>query len=102
MSVLVPLMTGTMASQNPGILDSVGNPSLYVQADGRRNKSSALSGSFPCLGLGPDSRGLVPVILGKHKSSVVFPSSKKADPPSFYQYPHLIYSWRHLSLPLWP
>ena len=77
MPVPVPLMTGTVASQNPGILASVGNPSSYVQA-----KSSTLSGLCSCPDLGPDSHGPVPVILGKHKSFTAFPSSKKANPPS--------------------
>ena len=80
MPVPVPLMTGTVASQNPGILASVGNPSSYVQADDRLNKSSALSGLCPCPDLGPDSHGPVPVILGKQKSFTAFPSSKKANP----------------------
>ena len=44
MSMPIPLMIGTMASQNLGFLASVGNPSSYVQVDSRRNKSSALSG----------------------------------------------------------
>ena len=102
MSVPAPLMVEIVASQNPGILASMGNPSSYVMAEGRRNKSSALFGSCPCPGLGPDSRGPVPVILGKQKSSAAFSSLKKVNPPSSYQYPHLEYSWHHLSLPLWP
>ena len=42
-SVHVPLMAGTMLSQNPGILASKGNPASYVQADGSRNMSSVFT-----------------------------------------------------------
>ena len=42
-SAPVPLMTGTVPSQNPEILASEGNPSSNVQADGRNNISPALT-----------------------------------------------------------
>ena len=42
-SVHVPLMIGTMLSQNPGILASEGNPASYVQADGNGNMSLVLT-----------------------------------------------------------
>ena len=42
-SAHVPLMTGTVPSQNPEILASEGNPASYVQADGRNNISPALT-----------------------------------------------------------
>ena len=41
-SALVPLMTGTMPTQNPEIHASTGNPISYAQADGNRNMSSVL------------------------------------------------------------
>ena len=44
MSECVPLMTGTEVSHDFGILASVGNPVLYVQADGNDNMSSILTG----------------------------------------------------------
>ena len=47
MSVLVPLITGTVPAQNPGIHTSVGNPTSYVQADGNKSMSSALDGPVP-------------------------------------------------------
>ena len=47
MSEPVPLITGTMHAQNPGIHASVGNPASYIQADGNRNMSSALAGPVP-------------------------------------------------------
>ena len=40
----VPLMTGTVLTQNPRILASEGNPASYVQADGNNNMSSVLTG----------------------------------------------------------
>ena len=43
-SMHVPLMTGTVSSQNPGILASEGNPASYVHADGSGNMSSVLTG----------------------------------------------------------
>ena len=42
-SVHVPLMTGTVPSQNPRILASKGNPASYVQVDGSNNMSSVLT-----------------------------------------------------------
>ena len=69
MSTLVPLMTGTALSQNPGILASEGNPASHVRADGRNNMSSVLTDQKPWSGLGPDSRSLVPEIHTKQKSS---------------------------------
>ena len=42
--VHVPLMTGTVPSQNPRILVFEGNPASYVQADDSGNMSSVLSG----------------------------------------------------------
>ena len=42
-SVLVPLMTRTVPSQNPGICAFEGNPASYVQADGSNNMSSILT-----------------------------------------------------------
>ena len=44
MFVHVPLMTGTVPSQNPGILAFEGNLASYVQADGSGNMSSVLTG----------------------------------------------------------
>ena len=69
MSTPVPLITGTAPAQNPEIHTSEGNPASYVQADGNRSMSSATVG--PVLG----------ALVGQ-KSSVSFPNSKKADPPS--------------------
>ena len=43
-SVHVPLMTGTMPSQNPEILASEGNLASYVQVDGNGNIPSVLTG----------------------------------------------------------
>ena len=43
-SVHVPLMTGTVPSQNPGILGFEENLASYVQADGNGNMSSILTG----------------------------------------------------------
>ena len=43
-SVHVPLMTGTVSSQNPRILASAGNLASYVQADGNGNMLSVLTG----------------------------------------------------------
>ena len=65
----IPLITGTASAQNPGIHASVGNPASYVQADGNRSMSSALAGP------------ILAALVGQ-KSSVSFPNSKKADPPS--------------------
>ena len=42
-SVPVPLMTGIAASQYPEILASEGNPTSYVQANGRINISFVLA-----------------------------------------------------------
>ena len=42
-SVHVPLMNGTMPSQNLRIPASEGNPASYVQADGSGNMSSVLT-----------------------------------------------------------
>ena len=69
MSTPVPLITGTAPAQNPGIHTLVGNPASYVQVDGNRSMSSAPA-------------GLVPGALVGNKSSISFPNSKKADPPS--------------------
>ena len=69
MSAPIPLITGTGLAQNPGIHASVDNPASYVQDDGNRSMSSALAS--PVLG----------ALVGQ-KSSVSFPNSKKADPPS--------------------
>ena len=69
LSATVPLITRTASAQNPGIHTSVGNPTSYVQADGNRSMSSAPAGP-------------VPGALVGQKSSVSFPNSKKADPPS--------------------
>ena len=44
MFVHVPLMTGTMPSQSPGILAYEGNPSSYIQVDGSNSMSSVLTG----------------------------------------------------------
>ena len=38
MYVLVPLMIETTLSRNPEILSFGGNPTSYVEADGRNNK----------------------------------------------------------------
>ena len=65
----VPLIIGTEPTQNPGIHASVSNPPSYVQAYGNKSMSSALAGPIPG------------VLVGQ-KSSVSFPNSKKADPPS--------------------
>ena len=46
-SAPVPLMTGIAPSQYPEILASEGNPTSYVQADGRYNISSVLIGKKP-------------------------------------------------------
>ena len=43
-SVHVPLMIGTVPSQNPEILASEGNLVSYVQVDGNGNMSSVLTG----------------------------------------------------------
>ena len=43
-SVHVLLMTGTVQSQNHGILASEGNPASYIQADDNENMSSVLTG----------------------------------------------------------
>ena len=43
MSECVPLMTWTEVSHDSGILASVGNPVLYVEADGNDNMSSVLT-----------------------------------------------------------
>ena len=44
MSVLAPLMIGTVVSHNSGILVSGGNPIYSVQAGGTRNTPSVLVG----------------------------------------------------------
>ena len=44
MSESVPPMTRTKVSHDLGILASVGNPILYVQAYGNDNMSSVLTG----------------------------------------------------------
>ena len=44
MSECVPSMTRTEVSHDLGILAFVGNPILYVQADGNDNMSSVLTG----------------------------------------------------------
>ena len=76
MSAPVPLITGTTPAQNPGIHASVGIPASYVKADGNRSMSSALAGPIPGALVG-------------HKSSVSFPNSKKAGPPSsFHRHSH--------------
>ena len=59
----VPLMTRTPLSQNPRILASEANPTLYVQADGSNNMSSVLIDWEPWSCLGPDSRDPVHEIL---------------------------------------
>ena len=43
-SMHVLLMTGTVLSQNPGILASEGNPASYIQAYGNGNMSSVMTG----------------------------------------------------------
>ena len=57
MFALIPLMTGTALSRNPGILASGGNPASYVQADGRNKKSSVPPDWEPWSDLGPNGRG---------------------------------------------
>ena len=82
-------MTGTELAQNPGIHASMGSPASYVQANGNQIMSSAL--------VGP-----VPGALVGHKSSVSFPNSKKADPPtSSHRHSHPEYPVRPPSLSLW-
>ena len=65
-------MTGTVVSYNSRIPTSEDNPASGVQADGNGNMSPTLSGLEPRsvsyfgminLGLGPDSRNLVPETL---------------------------------------
>ena len=53
----VPLMIGTILSQNPRILAFGGNPASYGQADGRNNKSSVPPDWEPWPDLCPDGRG---------------------------------------------
>ena len=85
-----PLITGTAPAQNPGIHASMGNPTSYVQADGNRSMSSAMTGSVP--------RALV-----GQKSSISFPNSKKVDPPSSsLRHSHPECPVRPPSLSLWP
>ena len=55
MSVSVPLMTGIALSQKPRTPTSGGNPSSYVQADGRNNTSFVMPNWEPWPNLGPDS-----------------------------------------------
>ena len=43
MSTPVLLMTGTMLSQNPGILAFEGNSTSHVRADGNGNMSAVLT-----------------------------------------------------------
>ena len=62
MSAHVPLMTRTEVSRIPGILTSKGNPTSYVQVDGRNNMSYVLTDLEPWSGLDPDGRGPVPEI----------------------------------------
>ena len=86
----VPLITGTVPAQNPGIHTSVGNPASYVQADGNRSMASAQAGP-------------VPGALVGQKSSISFPNLKKADPPSSsHRHSHPECSVRPPSLSLWP
>ena len=73
MSMPVPLMTGTVLSQNLGILASEGNPASHVQVDGNGNMSAVLTDWKPWSGLGPDSRDLVPKTLEEQKSSASLP-----------------------------
>ena len=54
MSVLVPQMTGTALSRNLGIPAFGGNPTSYVQDDGRNNTSPVLPNWKPWPDLGPD------------------------------------------------
>ena len=89
MSTPVPLITGNGPAQNPGIHASVANPASYVQADGYRSMSSALAGP-------------VPGALVGHKSTISFPNSEKADPPSSsHRHSHPKCLVRPLSLSLW-
>ena len=74
MSTHVPLMIGTVLSQNLGILAFEGNPASYVQADGRNNMSSVLTDWKSWSGSSPDSRSLVPETLVKYKLSASFPN----------------------------
>ena len=53
----VPLMIGTALSRNLGILASGGNPTSYVQANGRNNKSSVPPDWEPWFDLGPNGLG---------------------------------------------
>ena len=57
MSASVPLMTGIALSRNPRIPASRGNPTSYVQADGRNNKSSVLLNREAWSDLGLDGCG---------------------------------------------
>ena len=65
----VLLMIRTVMPHNFGIPAYVDNPFSCAQADGNGKMLSASSGEKPRLGLGPDSRGLVPEIRTKQKSS---------------------------------
>ena len=56
MSTPIPLMTRIALSRKLGIPASRGNPTLYVQADGRNNKLSVSLDWEPWLDLGPDGR----------------------------------------------
>ena len=63
MSAPVPQMTRTTLSRNPGILASRGNPTSYVQVDGRSNMSSVLTDWKPWPDLSPDNHRSAPEIL---------------------------------------
>ena len=64
-SAPVPLMTRTEVSRILGIPASAGNLVSHIRANDNGNMSSyVLSDWKPWSGLGPDSRGLVPEILG--------------------------------------
>ena len=69
MSAPIPLITGIVPAQNPGIHASMDNLASSVQAYSNRSMSSALAGP-------------VPEALMGHKSFVSIPNSKKVDPPS--------------------
>ena len=69
MLALVPQMTGTALSRNPGILTSEANPSSYVWAVGSGNMSLILPDLKPWPNLSPDSHGLVLETLEQQKSS---------------------------------
>ena len=72
MSALIPWLTGTALSRNPGILAFGGNPASYVRVVSNENMSPVLLGWKHWYDLGPTSQGLVPKTLEQQKSYASF------------------------------